>query len=101
MADFYKAKNYKHLINTIEETMSKGEIKEGGYHPMAESALNYIRRLPIEQKIMWLETLASTAIEGNETAEICHETLRRIMEGEPVSDRYVLGLAWFLTTNWR
>lgn len=27
-------------------------------------------------------------------AEVCGETLRRIREGEPVSDRYVLGLAW-------
>jgi hypothetical protein len=43
---------------------------------------------------MWLEAFSSCAIEGNRLGAVCVETLRRILSGEPVSDRYVLGLAW-------
>lgn len=46
------------------------------------------------------ESLASTALSGNRSAEIMSETLRRLLNGEPVSDRYLLGLAWFLR-NWK
>ena len=42
----------------------------------------------------WQEAFSSCAIEGNRLAEVCSETLRRLLIGEPVSDRYVLGLAW-------
>ena len=45
---------------------------------------------------MWLESLSSCAIENNRLAEILAETLHRVMTGEKVSDRYLLGLAWFL-----
>ena len=41
-----------------------------------------------------MESFASCAIDGNRFAEVCGETLRRVMTGEPVSDRYILGLAW-------
>ncbi len=41
-------------------------------------------------------SFASDAIEGNRLAEICGETLRRVIAGEPVSDRYLLGLCWTL-----
>lgn len=41
-----------------------------------------------------MESFSSCAIEGNRFAEVCGETLRRVMQREPVSDRYVLGLAW-------
>ena len=42
------------------------------------------------------ESLASTAIEGNRLAEICLGTIERLEKGQPVSDRYLLGLCWFL-----
>jgi hypothetical protein len=42
------------------------------------------------------ESLASCALEGNRLAEICGETLRRLLAHEPVSDRYLLGLAWYV-----
>lgn len=44
----------------------------------------------------YYDAFASCAIEGNRTAEICHETMRRLLNGEPVSDRYALGLMWTL-----
>lgn len=61
-------------------------------HPAALDALAWIRQQP--HLPLWLESFASTALSGNRSAEICGETLRRLLAGEPVSDRYVLGLAW-------
>lgn len=74
--------------------MSQGTIKEGEYHPAANSALAYINAQGFKKLIQWQEAFASCAIEGNRSAEICSETLDRIMTGKTVSDRYLLGLAW-------
>jgi hypothetical protein len=74
-----------------------GTIQEGEYHPAADSAMAYVRHWAISDPtrlLMTQESFASTALSGNRLAEICHETLRRMMDGEPVSDRYLLGLAW-------
>ena len=43
-----------------------------------------------------IESMASCAIEGNRAAEICLSTYNRLEKGEPVSDRYILGPAWFI-----
>ncbi len=69
-------------------------LKVGEYHPCANNAMSYIRCHIIHPFL--IESLASTALSGNRTAEICLSTIRRIEKGEPVSDRYVLGLAWCL-----
>ena len=65
-------------------------------HPAARLALDYIRLIPMNDLLLWQESFASNAIEGNRTAEICLGTLRRLIAGDAVSDRYVLGLAWIL-----
>jgi hypothetical protein len=65
-------------------------------HPAAYAARKWIVSLPADRLCMWREAFASTAIEGNRVGEICGETLRRLMAGEPVSDRYLLGLAWVM-----
>ena len=70
-----------------------GNLNPGEPHPSAVFALEWLRDLDL---LMWRESLASNAIEGNRSAEICLETLRRLLENEPVSDRYLLGLAWFI-----
>ena len=72
----------------------RGTIKEGEHHPAADMAVEKIRSLSGADLAMWQESFASCAIEGNRLAEICSETLRRLLVGEPVSDRYLLGLAW-------
>lgn len=41
-----------------------------------------------------MESFASCGIENNRLAEVCGETLRRVLAQEPVSDRYLLGLVW-------
>lgn len=63
-------------------------------HPAALFASDYIAQLGLAERMQWLEVFSSLAIEGNRLAEVCAGTLRRIMDREPVSDRYVLGLAW-------
>ena len=75
-----------------------GTLKETEPHPAAENArqwlLRYVRRHEAHEMHMLQESFASNAIEGNRLAEICSETLRRLLAGEPVSDRYLLGLVW-------
>lgn len=75
-------------------TEIRGELKPGEIHPAAAGALRFVQSFKVEELCMWKEAFASTAIEGNRLAEICGETLDRIMTGKPVSDRYILGLAW-------
>jgi S-adenosylmethionine:diacylglycerol 3-amino-3-carboxypropyl transferase len=79
--------------------MSNGELEVGEPHPAADSALHYLAKVGYFNLIMWQESFASCAIEGNRLAEICSETLDRLINGKPVSDRYLLGLAWVIRNN--
>lgn len=75
----------------------KGALSIGEYHPASKSAMEYVRKKTLETDFFILkESIASTAIDGNRCSEICLETLTRIETGQNVSDRYLLGLAWFL-----
>ncbi len=75
-----------------EET--RGTLAPTEPHPSAQFAINYIHKM-LDQKLhRYSEAFASCAIESNRLGEVCAETLHRIMAGEPVSDRYLLGLAW-------
>lgn len=82
-----------------EIKISRGTLKKGEYHPSADQAMNYLRGLPSAELLMWRESLASCAIENNRAAEICYETLDRLLSEKPVSDRYLLGLAWMIRNN--
>lgn len=74
--------------------IKKGELGIDEIHPAAQSALNKIISLGFAEMAIWLESFSSCAIEGNRLAEVCAETLNRIMQKKPVGERYVLGLAW-------
>jgi len=77
--------------------MSRFDLKKGEPHPMAASALVWIRQnYDIQELLIQQEAFSTCSIEGNRIAEICGETLRRLFNNEPVSDRYLLGLAWCL-----
>jgi len=78
--------------------MTKGTLDPHEPHPAASIALDYIRTIPYLELFKIQEALCSCAIEGNRLGEICGESLRRFLHSEPVSDRYLLGLAWFLFT---
>lgn len=73
---------------------SPGTLRVGEPHPAARAALSYVANLPYWRQSQIMESFSSCAIDGNRFAEVCGETLRRVMTGEPVSDRYILGLAW-------
>jgi hypothetical protein len=76
-----------------------GTLAVGEPHPAATDALAWVKKYllkdPINAHIL-LESFASVGMSGNRLGEVCAETLRRIVAGESVSDRYLLGLAWTL-----
>lgn len=72
----------------------RGDLLPNEPHPSSSSALEYLSSLGLQKLFEYQEAFASTAIEGNRLSEICCETLRRLLAKEPVSDRYLLGLAW-------
>ena len=77
--------------------MSKATIADGEYHPAADGAMTWLKTLMINDPKRYVtikESLYSTALAGNQLAEICCSTIDRIATGQPVSDRYLLGLAW-------
>ena len=76
------------------EKQSRGTLGEKEVHPEAHDALSFVMGLGLHKLSMYQESFSSCAIEGNRLGEICSETLHRIMVGEPVSDRYIFGLAW-------
>jgi len=75
----------------------RGTLKETEPHPSAYSAKEWIEEnYTHQERCTALEAFSSCAIEGNRLGEICSETLSRLMTGDIVSDRYLLGLAWAL-----
>lgn len=83
----------------IVEEITQGTIRDGEYHPAANMAMNWYREIQLTKPREYMiarEAIASTALSGNRMAEICWETLDRLDNGRPISDRYLLGLCWFL-----
>lgn len=74
--------------------MTRGTLAPTEPHPAARSALRWIQTQPMTELLRWQEAFSSCAIEDNRLAEVCAETLRRVMNSEPVSDRYLLGLVY-------
>jgi len=72
----------------------RGTLKGQEPHPAYPNALEYLSKLGYEKLMIYQEAFASTAIEGNRLAEVCVGTMNRLLEYEPISDRYLLGLAW-------
>lgn len=63
-------------------------------HPAAREAIRYLMSLDDRDIAMWQSTFSSCALSGNRLAEVCSGTLSRLVHHKPVSDRYLLGLAW-------
>lgn len=72
--------------------MTKGTLKEGESHPMIDYALTVLS-MSLTAEVR--EAIHSLAIEDNRLAQICSETLRRVDNKEPISDRYLFGLTFF------
>lgn len=72
-------------------------LETGEVHPSAEPAMEYVLKTIFSPEFpMIQESLASCALSGNRLAQICLGTVERIIKHEALSDRYLLGLAWFL-----
>ena len=85
----YNMKGWKKMYKKTRGTLEPGEP-----HPEAYSAREYIAELGLSKVMLYLESFSSCALAGNRLGEICSETLDRLTKGLPVSDRYILGLAW-------
>lgn len=73
---------------------TKDELNYGEAHPAARDALRWLKSLEVPKLMEYQESFASTALSGNRLAEVCAGTLGRLLNSEPVSDRYLLGLCW-------
>jgi hypothetical protein len=81
------------------EKIDDSVIRADEYHPMADDAMRWFknwRAANFSRYALVRESVASTALSGNRNAQICNGTLDRLEKGEPVSDRYLLGLCWML-----
>ena len=73
------------------------EIKAEEFHPAARSAYRWLKGFMIsnqEDYHRYCTAMSIAAETGNRQAQICMGTIRRLQRGQPVSDRYLLGLAW-------
>lgn len=99
-----KASNVKRpagLAAATGSANSRGELEPAEPHPAAYEAKAWISKQPPEELYKWREAFASCAIEGNRLGDVCAETLNRLLNSQPVSDRYLLGLAWTMRSgNW-
>lgn len=74
-------------------------IPEGSYHPAADDAMQWLKKFMVtdpHRYLMIKEAIYSTALSNNDLANYCVGTIERLAAGEPVSDRYLLGLAWLV-----
>jgi hypothetical protein len=75
------------------------EFAPGEPHPAALAAMAWLQKIPLPELFQWKEAFSSLAIDNNRLAEICLGTLDRLLSGKPVSDRYLLGLAWTIRSD--
>ncbi len=78
----------------MDDLIARGTLAVKEPHPASRLAMEWLTSQPRTELMQWQEAFSSCAIEGNRLGEICSETLRRILDNEPVSDRYLLGLVW-------
>jgi len=78
-------------------------LKENECHPSTDSALVWLKTFIIENPEHWIklkEAIFSSSLAGNRTAEIVGSTINRLESKQLVSDRYLLGLVWFVRDVW-
>lgn len=77
--------------------MMNKELAIGENHPSSPPAYAYVKSLYISGEIhLYKEAIVKAAASGNRYSEICLETLEKIERNDPIGERYLLGLAWFL-----
>lgn len=74
-------------------------IPETSHHPSADDAMRWLKQFMTgnpKKYLMIKEAIYSTALSGDDLANYCVGTIERLAASEPVSDRYLLGLAWLV-----
>lgn len=74
--------------------MTNGTLNPGEPHPASLSALHWLKSQPKEIINLCVQSFAAASADGNRLGEVCFETMNRMLDGKPVSDRYLLGMAW-------
>jgi hypothetical protein len=75
----------------------KDTLNIGEPHPAAVDAMKFVGAHTIRELMELQEVFASCALTGeSRLAEVCGGTVARLINGDMVSDRYLLGLAWAL-----
>jgi hypothetical protein len=69
-------------------------LKPSDPHPVVNSAKKYILGFDTVELLEWFDSARRS-----EAVVVCQESFKRLVSGKPVSDRYLLGLAWFLKTE--
>lgn len=78
-------------------TYDPSEIHDGEFHPAAASAYRWLKGFMItnpDDYVNYKLMLDNYAASGNRQAQIALGTIARLRDSKPVSDRYLLGLAW-------
>jgi hypothetical protein len=73
------------------------EIRSDEFHPAARSAYRWLKGFMVtnpEEYSQYRLAIEIAAIDGNRQAQICWGTIQRLKDGRPISDRYLMGLAW-------
>lgn len=80
--------------------VDKSDIAQDEWHPSAELARRWLNK-EVEKDptylSRWLESLTSCNIDNQSRLnDICIGSIKRILNREKISDRYLLGLVWML-----
>lgn len=84
---------------TKKSPINEASLAKGEFHPSASGAMDWLKLTIMDNPKRYMtvrEAIASVALSGNRLAQLCNSTLQRLEDNEPVSDRYLLGLCWFL-----
>lgn len=87
--------NFDSDINNFREDPSDpATLKSGEVHPITDRAYAYVLQNLSESVIAELKK--GSEMGNNRLCEVCYGTVLRLREGLPVSDRYLIGLAWLM-----
>ncbi len=80
-------------MSTVDPT----ELLPTEFHPAALQAYRWLKGFMITNEKEYIQfrlALSIAADHGNRHAQVCMGTIERLQNGQPVSDRYLMGLAW-------
>ncbi len=73
-------------------------LEEGEAHPTSLPAEEFINSIPIGVLQKLLIELEEKAKEGNKIAQVNTFALKKFINKDKLTDRYIMGLAWTLLT---